>query len=57
MKDDYIKIRFTADEKKQIKETADNSGLTISSYIRYLIAKERKERERVGNEQESIFTY
>ena len=57
MKDDYIKIRFTAAEKKQIKETADNSGLTISSYIRYLIAKERKERERGGNEQESIFTY
>ena len=44
MKDDYIKIRFTAAEKKQIKEMADNSGLTISSYIRYLVAKERKER-------------
>lgn len=42
MKDDYIKIRFTATEKKQIKEMADNSGLTISSYIRYLVAKERK---------------
>ena len=42
MKDDYIKIRFTAAEKKQIKEMADNSGLTISSYIRYLVAKERK---------------
>ena len=43
MKDDYIKIRFTAAEKKQIKEMADNSGLTISSFIRYLVAKERKE--------------
>lgn len=42
MKDDYIKIRFTAAEKKQIKEMADNSGLTISSYIRYLVAKERE---------------
>ena len=45
MKDDYIKIRFTAAEKKQIKEMADNSGLTISSFIRYLVAKERKERD------------
>ena len=43
MKDDYIKIRFNAAEKKKIKEMADNSGLTISSYIRYLVAKERKE--------------
>ena len=42
MKDDYIKIRFTAVEKKQIKEMAENSGLTTSSYIRYLVAKERK---------------
>lgn len=41
MKDDYIKIRFTAAEKKQIKEMADNRGLTISSFIRYLVAKER----------------
>ena len=36
----------TAAEKKQIKEMADNSGLTISSFIRYLVAKERKEREK-----------
>ena len=52
MKDDYIKIRFTASEKKQIKEMADNSGLTISSFIRYLVAKERKETseiERIRN--------
>ena len=47
MKDDYIKIRFTAAEKKQIKEMADNSGLTISSYIRYLVAKERKEMSEI----------
>ena len=44
MKDDYIKIRFTVAEKKQIKEMADSSGLTISSYIRYLVAKESKGR-------------
>ena len=44
MKDDYIKIRFTAAEKKQIKEMANNSGLTLSSYIRYLVAKEREEK-------------
>ena len=50
MKDDYIKIRFTAAEKKQIKEMADNSGLTISSLIRYLIAKERE----LTNEVERI---
>lgn len=43
MKNDYIKIRLTVAEKKQIKEMADSSGLTISSYIRYLVAKERKE--------------
>ncbi len=43
MKDDYIKIRLTAAEKKHIKELAENSGLTVSSYIRYLVAKERKE--------------
>lgn len=40
MKNDYIKIRLTATEKKQIKEMAENNGLTVSSYIRYLIAKE-----------------
>ena len=42
MKDDYIKIRLSNAEKEQIKELANNIGLTISSYIRYLVAKERK---------------
>ena len=45
MKDDLILIRWEKEEKQQIKQDAEKHGKTISEYIRYLVAKERKERE------------
>ena len=46
LKDDLILIRYEKEEKQQIKRDAEEHGKTISDYIRYLVAKERKEREK-----------
>ena len=47
MKDDLILIRCEKEEKQQIKRDAEeHKEKSISSYIRYLVAKERKEREK-----------
>ena len=45
MKDDLILMRCDKEEKEQIKRDAEEHGKCISEYIRYLVAKERKERE------------
>lgn len=44
LKDDLILIRCEKEEKQQIKRDAEEHGKTISDYIRYLVAKERKEK-------------
>ena len=43
MKDDLILVRCDKEEKQQIKRDAEEHGKTISDFIRYLVAKERKE--------------
>ena len=42
MKNDLILIRCEKEEKNQIKRDAKEHDKTISEYIRYLVAKERK---------------
>ena len=46
MKDDLILIRCDKEEKQQIKRDAEEQGKCVSEYIRYLVAKERKDREK-----------
>ena len=46
MKDELILLRCDKEEKQQIKRDAEEHSKTISDYIRYLVAKERKEREK-----------
>lgn len=45
MKDELILLRCNKEEKQQIKRDAEKHGKCISEYIRYLVAKEREERE------------
>ena len=45
MKDKYIKVRFSATELNRLKEMAKGYGLTVSSFVRWLIEKQRKEDE------------
>ena len=44
LKDNLILIRCDKEEKEQIKRDAEEHGKTISDFIRYLVAKERKEK-------------
>lgn len=46
MKDELILLRCEKEEKKQIKRDAEKHEKSVSEYIRYLVAKERKEREK-----------
>lgn len=45
MKDELILLRCEKEEKQQIKRDAEEHDKCISDYIRYLVAKERKEME------------
>ena len=55
MKDKWINIRCTEQERQDITEQAKEHNMSVASYIRYLVAKERKERR--GNDgQESVGT-
>lgn len=48
MKDKYIKVRFSAAEINRLKEMAKGYGLTVSSMVRWLIEKQRKEDGKNG---------
>ena len=39
-----FKFRVSEKEKADIEEMADDMGLTVSAFLRYLVAKERKEK-------------
>ena len=41
-KEELILLRCDKEEKQQIKRDAEEHGKTISDFIRYLVAKERK---------------
>ena len=47
MKDELILLRCDKEEKQQIKRDAEEHGKTISDFIRYLVAKERKEMKEI----------
>ena len=41
-----FKFRLTEKEFEEMRELAEQEGRTISNLLRYLVAKERKEREK-----------
>ena len=44
VKDKWINIRCTEQERQDITEQAKENNMSVASYIRYLVAKERKEK-------------
>lgn len=44
-KDKWINIRCTEQERKDITEQAKANNMSVAEFFRYLVAKERKERE------------
>lgn len=44
-KDKWINIRCTEQERQDITKQANEHNMSVASYIRYLVAKEREERE------------
>ena len=46
MKDKWINIRCTEQERQDITEQAKEHNMSVAQFIRYLVAKERKEREK-----------
>ena len=46
MKDKWINIRCTEKERQDITEQAKANNMSVAEYIRYLVAKEREEREK-----------
>ena len=45
VKDKWINIRCTEQERQDITEQAKEHNMSVASYIRYLVAKEREERK------------
>ena len=45
-KDKWINIRCTEQERQDITEQAKKHDMSVAQFIRYLVAKERKEREK-----------
>ena len=41
-----FKFRLTEKEFEEMRELAEKEGRTMSNLLRYLVAKERKEREK-----------
>ena len=41
-----FKFRLTEKEFEEMRELAEQEGRTMSNLLRYLVAKERKEREK-----------
>ena len=46
MKTEKIVIRCSAIYKSEVRKIAEEKGLDMSSYIRYLIEKQKKEDQR-----------
>ena len=44
--DKWQNFKITEQERQQLKKDAHEHNMNISEYIRYLVAKERKEREK-----------
>ena len=53
-KDTYIRIRLTAEEKQEIRESAESDRTNMSDYILSLVHKEKTRKElnkRYGTEK------
>lgn len=46
MKDKWINIRCTEQERQDITELAKEHGTSVAEFIRHLVAKEREEGEK-----------
>ena len=46
MKDKWINIRCTEQERQDITEQAKEHNMSVAEFFRYLVAKERKGREK-----------
>jgi predicted DNA binding CopG/RHH family protein len=46
MKDKWINIRCTEQERQDITEQAKDHNMSVAQFFRHLVAKERKEREK-----------
>ena len=46
MKDKWINIRCTEQERQDITEQAKSNNMRVAEYIRYLVAKEREEQSK-----------
>lgn len=44
IKDKWINIRCTEQERQDITEQAKANNMSVAEYIRYLVAKEREEK-------------
>lgn len=42
----YIKIRVSEAELSKLKKSAERNGLTVSAYIRYLVARDNKNLDK-----------
>ena len=52
-KDTYIRIRLTAEEKQEIRESAESDRINMTDYILSLVHKEKTRKElnkRYGKE-------
>ena len=49
-----FKFRLTEKEYEEMRELSEQEGRTMSNLLRYLVAKERKEREEVERKIERI---
>ncbi|WP_194190306.1 plasmid mobilization protein [Clostridium chrysemydis] len=41
MKDVFVKMRATKDEREQVSKLANKKGMTVSEYLRHLIMKDQ----------------
>ena len=45
-----FKFRLTENEFEELRELAEQEGRTMSNLLRYLVAKERKEKSNENND-------
>ncbi|MGL5149974.1 MAG: plasmid mobilization protein [Clostridium sp.] len=45
MKDVFVKMRATKDEREQVAKLASKKGMTVSEYLRHLIMKDQLNME------------
>jgi len=51
VRENFISMRISKEEKELIRKSASAVGLTMSSYCKYLVLNLIKEKKREGNSQ------